>query len=66
MFSLFNNFFSYIFSFILLIVSHYKRKTRIVDLKLTNENKDINIDLISPIEKNSEIDKFQKRITFLI
>ena len=61
-FSQFRYFTSYILSFILLIISHYRSKSNVIDQKSINNNK--NIINITPqaYEMNNEIDEIKKNI----
>jgi len=61
-FSQFRYFTSYILSFILLIISHYRSKSNIIDQKSINNNN--NIINITPqaYEMNNEIDEIKKNI----
>ena len=62
-FSQFRYFTSYILSFILLIISHYRSKSNVIDQKSINNNQ--NIINITPqaYEMNNEIDKMKRKIS---
>ena len=46
LFFAFNNFVSYTFSFIFLLISHYRSKPKILDIKSNDKNEDKNNDIV--------------------
>ena len=61
-FNQFRYFISYTFSFIFLIISHYKSKSIVIDSESIDENKNENNIVVQANEINNEIDEMKKNI----